>query len=393
MERAFRPGATIGVLGGGQLGRMLGLAARRAGYRFHVLTDAAHSPAAQVADDVVVADYADVGAVAAFAARVDVVTLEFENVAVGALEAAARLAPVRPGALALSTCQDRRREKEFLRANGFPHAAFTTLAGPAELADLGEPDYPLIAKTAGYGYDGKGQVALAGPAELPGLLRLLGAGPVVVEARVELAAELSVVGARALDGQVVLFDPFVNRHVNGVLDVTLFGGPSGGTPVRDLPWERLRREAAEATEEVMRLLDFVGVACVEFFVTTGGDLLVNEIAPRPHNSGHLTIEACVTSQFEQQWRAVCGMPLGDPTAFSPAAMANLLGDAWARGEPRWDRALAEPAVALHLYGKREARAGRKMGHLTALAATAPEAERRVVTARAALVAPGAQDAP
>lgn len=389
----FQPGATIGVLGGGQLGRMLGLAARRAGYGFHVLTDAAGSPGAQVADHVVVADYADEGAVAAFAAQVDVVTLEFENVSAGALEAAAGRAPVRPGALALSTCQDRRREKEFLRANGFPHAPFTTLAGPAHLADLGEPDYPLIAKTAGYGYDGKGQVALGGAADLPGLHGLLVAGPVVLEARVELAAELSVVGARGLDGQVALFEPFVNRHVNGVLDVSLLGGRPGGGLAVDLPWERLGRQAAEATAEVMRLLDFVGVACVEFFVTTAGALLVNEIAPRPHNSGHLTIEACVTSQFEQQWRAVCGLPLGDPTALSSAAMANLLGDVWVSGEPRWERALAEPGVALHLYGKREARAGRKMGHLTVLGATAAEAERRVVTARAALAGPGAPDTP
>jgi 5-(carboxyamino)imidazole ribonucleotide synthase len=381
---AVLPGSTIGVLGGGQLGRMLALSARRAGYRIHVLSDAAGSPGAQVADHTVVASYDDEAAVAEFAARVDVVTLEFENIASLALAAAAHNAPVRPGVLALHVSQNRQREKEFLRANGFRHAPFVTLEGPVDLRAVALPAFPFVAKSAGFGYDGKGQVVARGPEDFALVAALLETGPVVVEEFIELAAELSVVGARSLAGDVALYQPALNRHVGGILDTTIFSGTQSESPMAGLAWARLVAEAHAATAELLELLEVVGVACVEFFVTTAGELLVNEVAPRPHNSGHLTIEACHTSQFEQQWRAVCGLPLGSTQALTSAAMTNLLGDAWVGGEPRWDRALARQGAHLHLYGKQGPRPGRKMGHITAVAQTAAAAERIAVAARADL---------
>ncbi len=380
------PGATIGILGGGQLGRMLALSARRAGYRLHVLTDTAGSPAAQVADRSVVASYDDVGAIAEFAAGVDVITVEFENVSSAALEAAGQRAPARPAAGALHVSQNRLREKEFLRAHGFPHARFVAVADVGDLAEQAPSRYPFVAKSAGFGYDGKGQAVVVGPDGLPAVEALLRGGTVVLEERVDLAAELSVVGARSLTGQLALYPPFVNRHRHGLLDTTLFPWPAAaasGLGASDA-WPRLVSEAQDAAAALLEILDFVGVACVEFFVTAGGELLVNEIAPRPHNSGHLTIEACAVSQFEQQWRAVCGLPLGSVRPLTPAAMVNLLGEAWNSGEPRWERALAFDGVSLHLYGKQDPRPGRKMGHLTAVAPTVEEAERVALAARESL---------
>ncbi len=387
VTRPVLPGGTIGVLGGGQLGRMLALSARRAGYRLHVLTDSAESPAAQVADRHVVASYDDVDAVVEFASGVDVITIEFENVSSVALEAAGRITPARPSAGALHVSQNRLREKEFLRANGFAHARFVAVSDAAVLQELAPSWFPFVAKSAGFGYDGKGQAVVAGPDGLPAAEALLTGGPIVLEERVELQAELSVVAARSASGRVVSYPPFINHHREGVLDTTLFPWPSGDAPM-GLPagatWPRLVAEAQDAAAEVLALLDFVGVACVEFFVTDGDELLVNEIAPRPHNSGHLTIEACSMSQFELQWRAVCGLPLGSVRPLAPAAMVNLLGDVWNAGEPRWERALEQGGVSLHLYGKAEPRQGRKMGHLTAVAGTLEEAERAALAARASL---------
>lgn len=378
------PGSTIGVLGGGQLGRMLALSARRAGYRVHVLSDVAGSSGAQVADHTVVASYDDAAAVAAFAAQVDVVTLEFENISSPALAAAAHNAPVRPGVLALHVSQNRQREKEFLQANGFQHAPFVTLQGPADQRAVAMPAFPFVAKSAGFGYDGKGQVVARGPEDLARVAALLESGPIVVEEFVELAAELSVVGARSLAGAVALYQPLLNHHVGGILDTTVLSAAPNEPPMAGLAWPRLTAEALAATAELLELLEVVGVACVEFFVTTAGALLVNEIAPRPHNSGHLTIEACLTSQFEQQWRAVCGLPLGSTRAHSSAAMTNLLGELWLGGEPRWEKALARPGASLHLYGKQGPRPGRKMGHVTAVGPTAAAAERTALATRADL---------
>ncbi len=368
------PGATLGRLGSGQLGRMFTQAARRMGYRVHVLSPSAGSPTGQLADREVVAAYADADAVGRFAAEVDVVTLEFENIPSASLEAAAAHAPVRPGVRALHLTQHRAREKRFLAELGVPHVHFAEVAAGGDIdAAIAEVGTPCVVKTAGFGYDGKGQVRVdadAGHAEARALAH---EQAVVVERFVELAAELSVVAARGLDGRVVSYAPAHNRHVDHILDLS-------SAPMALDPGQA--RQATEVTAAVLEGLELVGVACVEFFLDAAGRLLVNEIAPRPHNSGHLTIEGAETGQFEQQLRAVTGLPLGSTAVRAPAAMANLLGDLWANGEPAWPRALAVPGVALHLYGKGEARPGRKMGHLTATAPEIEEAERRVTQARA-----------
>lgn len=397
------PGARLGVLGGGQLGRMFALAARRLGYAVAVYTDQAGSPAAQAAERAVVGSYEDVGAIAAFAAGVDALTLEFENLAAAAIAAAERVTRVRPGHLALHVTQHRLREKEFLSRHGLPVVPYVAVTNGSlselEAAVAGFAGGCLV-KTAGFGYDGKGQVALG---RVPDAERseaaaaLAAAGPVVVERRIELAAELSVVAARAADGGFAPYLPVINRHVTQVLDVSSspwgpratgsgeglrLGGPDD--PTGGLLTPALLAAAAEATEAIFSGLKFVGLGCVEFFVATDGGLYVNEVAPRPHNSGHLTIEACATGQFEQQVRALCGLPLGSPAPLAPAAMANLLGDLWGGGEPDWAAALREPGVRLHLYGKASARPGRKMGHLTAVAPDGATALARVQRARSAL---------
>jgi 5-(carboxyamino)imidazole ribonucleotide synthase len=390
------PGATIGVLGSGQLGRMLAIAARRMGYRVHVLSPASDSPTGQVADREVVAAYDDLEAVAELARGVDVVTFEFENVAAAAAEAAAAHAPVRPAGAVLHTTQNRLREKGFLTRAGFPVAPFRAVASAEGLAAaVAEIGLPAVLKSAGWGYDGKGQVKLdsAGPAELEGAWEeavghhraaagpeaAAGDGPeasAILEGFVDFEREVSVVAARGLDGAVADFGVIANDHRDHVLDVSVAPAP--------LP-PALAAEAREIARGVLEALDVVGVLCVELFATRDGRLLVNELAPRPHNSGHLTVDACVTSQFEQQLRAVCGLPLGSTELVRPgAAMANLLGDLWDGGEPDWAAALALPEVKLHLYGKREARPGRKMGHLTALADGPEEARRLVLAGRAAL---------
>ncbi len=408
-SRPILPGATVGVVGAGQLGRMLAMAAQRMGYRVHVLEPTADAPATAFADHVTVAAYDDVGAVEAFARAVDVLTLEFENVSSQTLAAAAEIVPVRPGPSALHVCQDRAREKRFLRDRGLPHVPYEVVGrttgegaapdGPDPLAAaLARVGTPAVVKTAGFGYDGKGQVLVEGEgaaghtAALERAHALLRRQAVVVERFADLAAEVSVVIARGVAGEVRAYPYFVNRHERHVLDVTVspWSEANGATPTPhasttwDLPDPSLRPRAAELARAVVEALDYVGVACVEFFVTGSGELLVNEIAPRPHNSGHLTIEASATSQFEQQLRAVCGLPLGAATMVRPAAMVNLLGDLWQGGEPAWSAALAEPGVALHLYGKREARPGRKMGHLTATATSVDGALAKVTAARDAL---------
>ena len=314
------PGATIGVLGGGQLGRMFAVAAARLGYRVHVLTDRADSPAAQVAHSSSVASYDDVDAVSRFASRVDALTLEFENISSPALQGAHAETVVRPGVKALATTQNRGREKAFLAQRGFPHVPFRqpTEAGlEAAVAALGSR---AVVKSAGFGYDGKGQVVVTGPDDLAAAAALAASGPVVVEQLVELAAELSVVAARSHLGEVVAYAPFLNQHHHQVLDVSLAPLDYSPAGLAGTLWAgsaqvltpELLRDATAVTKAVLTDLELVGVACVEFFVTSAGQLLVNEVAPRPHNSGHLTIEAAVTSQFEQQVRAVAGLPLGSP---------------------------------------------------------------------------------
>jgi 5-(carboxyamino)imidazole ribonucleotide synthase len=378
------PGATLGILGGGQLGAMFAAAAKRMGYRVEAVSDVAECPAARVCDRIHVGDYADTAFLARAAAGLDVVTFEFENIPAAAGRLLAERLPVRPHPDVLFTTQDRAREKAFLERHGFACAAHRVVRTREELhAAVAALGLPAVLKTAAFGYDGKGQAKLATPADADVAWAALGTGPdgpreLVLEAWIDFDCEISVVAARGLDGAVAAFAPSRNAHANHILDVSSV--PAG------LP-DAVAEAAVRVAEEILAALGVVGVACVEFFVTKSGAVLVNEIAPRTHNSGHLTIEACETSQFEQQVRAVCGLPLGSTRQVAPAAMANLLGDCWlptgggAAREPDWAAALAVPGVRLHLYGKAEPRPGRKMGHLTALAGTAEEAIARVVEAR------------
>lgn len=374
--REILPGATIGVLGSGQLGRMFGIAARRLGYRVHTYSPDVDTPTGQVADVERRGPYEDLAAVRAFAAAVDVVTFEFENVPADTAAAAEAVAPVRPAGAVLHVTQHRLREKTFLRDRGFPVTPFRAARSAAELAAaLAELGAPALAKTAGWGYDGKGQVRLDAGTDCQAAWSRLGTDEAIVEAWVPYACELSVIAARGLDGAAVAFPAFENHHVGGILDLTR-------APAR-VP-ARVAARAEEVTRALLEVLGVVGVLCVEFFCLADGGLLINELAPRPHNSGHLSVDACLTSQFEQQLRAVCGLPLGAPDLLRPAAMANLLGDLWHAGPPDFRAALAHPTVKLHLYGKAEARPGRKMGHLTALAREGEDAGALVSAARARL---------
>ncbi len=370
------PGSTVGVLGSGQLGRMFAIAARRMGYRVHTFSPDYDTPTGQVADREVAASYDDLDAVRDFARGVSVVTFEFENVPAATAEAAAEHAAVRPGGAVLHVTQNRLREKGFLARSGFPLPPFAAARSAAELREaLAGIGCPAVLKTAGWGYDGKGQVKIARMEDAEAAWASLGTDEAVLEAFVDFEREVSVVAARGLDGAFAHFGVLANDHRDHILDVTV--SPAPVSP-------QVERDAVEIARGILEALDVVGVLCVEMFLTRDGRLLVNELAPRPHNSGHLTFDACVTSQFEQQLRAICGLPLGSTERLRPAAMANLLGDLWSEGEPDWAAACRYPEVKLHLYGKAVARPGRKMGHLTALAATPEEARRIVIAAREAL---------
>ncbi|MBA3239894.1 MAG: 5-(carboxyamino)imidazole ribonucleotide synthase, partial [Acidobacteria bacterium] len=361
-------------------GRMFAIAARRMGYRVHTFSPDSDTPTGQVADREYEHAYDDLEAVREFARGVRVVTFEFENVPAACVEAASQFAPVRPGGTVLHTTQHRLREKTFLAQHGFPLAPFRRVNTPAQLhTALAEIGCPAVLKTAGFGYDGKGQLKITSSEDVERAALDFGEREAVLEAFVDFEREISVVAARGLDGDFRHYGVVENTHRRHILDLSVAPAPS-------LP-EAAAREAVEIARAVLEALDVVGVMCVEFFHTRDGRLLINELAPRPHNSGHLTVDACLTSQFEQQLRAVCGLPLGSTEALRPAAMANLLGDLWRGGEPNWRAACAFPGVKFHLYGKTEARAGRKMGHLTALAATPEEAARTVLAARDALAPP------
>jgi 5-(carboxyamino)imidazole ribonucleotide synthase len=369
------PGSTIGVLGGGQLGRMFAMAARRLGYRVHTLAPDHDTPTGQIADVEINASYDDMGAIRAFAKAVDVVTFEFENVSTDAVAEAEKHAIARPNGRSLAIAQHRLKEKTFLAANGLPIAPFAPVRSVEDLERAVDTvGCPAVLKTATSGYDGKGQIRIDGARELGPAWDGLERREAVLEAFVDLDREISVIGARGVGGEWSHFDPIENTHARHILDVSV---TPATVPVAT------GALAVDITRRVMDALDFVGVLCVEFFIARDGRLLVNELAPRPHNSGHLTFDACRTSQFEQQLRAVCGLPLGSPDMLLPAAaMANLLGDIWEGGrEPEWAAALALSDVKLHLYGKSAPRSGRKMGHLTALASTPAEAKARVLAAR------------
>ena len=371
------PGAALGVLGGGQLGRMFAIAARRMGYRVHTYSPEGDSPTGQVADLEVTASYDDLDALRTFARGVDVVTFEFENVPIEAIDAVEEFAPVRPSGVALHTAQQRAREKTFLADRGIPTVPFGAASSLDELWDVvSRVGTPALIKTAAFGYDGKGQHKVATPADVEHIWKEIGHQEAVVERFIRLQSELSVVAARGLDGEIAEYVPFENRHRNHILDLTTV--PAAIAP-------SIAKQAAEITRTVLEELQYVGVLCIEFFLSTDGELLVNEIAPRPHNSGHLTFDAAVTSQFEQQVRAICGLPLGSPEIPRPAAMANLLGELWVDGEPNWAAACRFPDVKLHLYGKSTPRPRRKMGHMTAMGRTVEEAQERVIAARDALL--------
>jgi 5-(carboxyamino)imidazole ribonucleotide synthase len=378
VTRVIAPGSALGVLGGGQLGRMFAIAARRMGYRVHTFSPEEDTPTGQVADLEVVADYDDLDALRAFARQCDVVTFEFENVPIDAIDAIEALAPVRPCGVALHTAQQRAREKEFLADRGFPTAPFGRAASLDELWDaVTRVGTPAVIKTAAFGYDGKGQHKVTTPADVERVWTAIGHQEAVVEKFVSLQTEISVIGVRGVDGEVAQYQAFENRHRDHILDVTTV--PAAIAPA-------LAARAAEITRAVLEELQYVGVLCVEFFVDTDGELLVNELAPRPHNSGHLTFDAAVTSQFEQQVRAICALPLGSTRLLgTAAAMANLLGELWEDGEPNWAAASRFDEVKLHLYGKTNPRRGRKMGHMTAIGRTVDEALDRVISARDALL--------
>lgn len=375
--RAALPGATLGVFGSGQLGRMLAFAAKRMGYRVHVFSPSQDTPAGQVCDLETSASYEDLDAVRRFAKSADIITVEFENIPFETLEEAQTLAPVHPSPNVLYVAQNRLREKTFLHQKNLPVTPFRRIDSEADLAKaLQALGTPAVIKTAGFGYDGKGQAIIKSWQEATTAYQSLGGGTVILEAFISYQQEVSVVAARTALGDYADFGVIENDHENHILDVSV--APSS------LP-ETIQKEAREIAKAVLEALEVVGVMCVEFFVNEKGELLINEIAPRPHNSGHLTIEGCMTSQFEQQLRAVCSLPLASAEFVRPTAMVNLLGELWQNGEPNWQKVLGMQDVHLHLYGKTEARVGRKMGHITALGATPDEAKRRAKEARALLV--------
>jgi 5-(carboxyamino)imidazole ribonucleotide synthase len=353
------PGATVGVVGGGQLGRMFTLRARTMGYKVVVLDPDSSSPAGAVADRHIRAAYDDARALAELSSTCAAITTEFENVPATTLETLGRSAIVRPPVAAVAITQDRIAEKNFLREHGFATAPYRSIEDKRDIREaIRALPTPAILKTNRLGYDGKGQAVVTNETDAAEAFDRFGRVACVLEKRLELQCELSVIVARGAGGEVTTFPVAENRHVSGILDASI-------VPAR-IP-EALATRARETATKVAEAFDYVGVLAVELFVVEGG-LVVNEMAPRPHNSGHYTIDACSVDQFEQQLRTLCGLPVTQPWLLSAVVMVNLLGDLWAGGEPRWEEALKRRGVRLHLYGKAEPRPGRKMGHLNCLAA-------------------------
>ena len=369
----FLPGATIGILGGGQLGRMSAMAAKSLGYRVVVYDESPGGPADSCADLSLCAPFSDLDALARFAKEVDVVTVEFENIPVETLEYLGKYVPVRPSASVIRICQDRVLEKEFLLKNGFPVAPFRVVTSAEELADaLSDLNASSILKTAALGYDGKGQLSLKPGDDASTAWARLAAPRAVLEERIPFVSEASVICARTPNGEILCFPVQENVHREGILDVTV-------SPA--LLDSGVAAQAQEITAAIAKKLGVIGLITAEFFVLADGSLIVNELAPRPHNSGHHTLETAVTSQFAQHVRAICGLPLGSVALRSPGVMINLLGDLWREGEPKWETLLREPGLFLHLYGKSKAKPGRKMGHFTLLGG-GEEAGKRALQLRA-----------
>ncbi|MBP7394730.1 MAG: 5-(carboxyamino)imidazole ribonucleotide synthase [Zoogloea sp.] len=376
------PPATLGMLGGGQLGRFFVAAAHEMGYKVWVLDPDPHSPAGLIADRHLKAGYDDFAALDALADACAAVTTEFENVPSDTLDYLAKFIPVRPGAAAVAVCQNRIVEKHFLRDNGLPHGPFAVITSDADVAAAADNLFPAILKVARFGYDGKGQARVANAAEALHAFHQFKGEPCVLEQMLTLDYEVSVVLARDESGAVKCFPTVENRHTGGILDVSI-------APARASAC--LRDSAQEYAEHIAGRLGFVGTLAVEFFVSRG-ELIVNEMAPRPHNSGHHTIDACVTSQYEQQVRALCGLPLDEARQHSASVMVNLLGELWFEGgepqgryrEPDWSILHAVPGLKLHLYGKHHARHGRKMGHFTVIGAEPADVLEKALAARAAI---------
>ncbi len=376
MTKTILPNSTIGVFGSGQLGRMFAIEPRKMGYRVHTFSPESETPTGQVADVETCAAYDDIDVVRAFARAVDVITFEFENVPSATVAAASEFVEIHPRGEILHITQNRLREKTFLSDNGFPVTPFRHIKLIDDLyRGANELGFPAILKTAGFGYDGKGQSKIAAPHDIETAFAAMNGNDAVLEAFVDFEKEVSVVCARDRQGNFAHYGVIENEHVNHILDISFAPAEISATVAAD---------AVEIVRSIAETLDHVGTLCVEFFLDRDDRLLVNELAPRPHNSGHLTFDACVTSQFEQQLRAVCGLPLGSTEFYRPAAMANLLGELWEKGEPNWAPAIVNPNVKLHLYGKLEPRKRRKMGHITSLAETAEKARENVVEARTTL---------
>ena len=371
------PGATLGVLGGGQLGRMFACAARVLGYRVIVLDPDPHSPAAQFADAHLCAGYDDQAALLELGKRCAAITTEFENVPARSLELLATLSTVRPAAGAVAIAQDRITEKSYLAEQGFPVTPFWVVRTEQELHEaLSNIPAPAILKRSRLGYDGKGQAPVTNREHAVTAFHTLGDEPCVLEQRVSLEKEISVIVARGADGETACFPVAENQHQNGILDVSI-------VPARISV--AVAKQAADMAIKLAERLDYCGVLAVEFFVLADDKLIINEIAPRPHNSGHATLDICVTSQFEQQVRTLCDLPLGNTRLLSPAVMVNLLGDLWTDGEPHWEKLLQHKQVKLHLYGKSEPRPGRKMGHFTCLDESLEQALETAMDSKARLL--------
>lgn len=377
---AILPPATLGMLGGGQLGRFFVIAAREMGYRVVVLDPDPQSPAGKIADLHLIAAYDDLDALERLAGECRAVSTEFENVPAATLDWLAKFVTVRPSAEAVAICQNRSAEKAFLKQHGFPHAPYADIKSEEDLRNANAGLFPGLLKVARFGYDGKGQAHVASREEAIAAWASFRHEPCVLEAQLKLDYEVSVVLARDEMGRVKCFPTVENRHRKGILDVSIAPARASGC---------LAANAEELAEAIAAKMDYVGTLGVEFFVVRG-QLFVNEMAPRPHNSGHYTLDACATNQFEQQVRALCGLPLGEPRQHSAAVMVNLLGDIWYLDdphhakEPDWSKLLSVPNLKLHLYGKHHPRPGRKMGHFTVIGADAEAVQKSALAARQAI---------
>jgi 5-(carboxyamino)imidazole ribonucleotide synthase len=381
--KIFLPGSTVGVMGGGQLGRMFAIAARRMGYRVHTFSPHEDTPTGQLADREVAASYDDENAVRDFARGVDVLTFEFENIPSQTVAWAAEECVVRPDGKVLHICQHRLREKTFLRDAGLPLPRFVEVNDEKQFAAaVKELGRPCVLKTASFGYDGKGQHKVEDETDLKAVWAGYKGTQAVLEEWVAFEREISVIIARSLEGQMVTYPVCENRHADHILDLTVVPADVSSD---------VGHHARQLAGAVAEHLELVGLLAVEMFLLPDDSILINELAPRPHNSGHFSFDACITSQFEQQLRAVCGLPLGSAEILRPCVMANLLGDVWedacanGRKEPDWRAAAGFPDVKIHLYGKAEPRRGRKMGHLVAFGANTGVAGERARAARAALI--------